>query len=398
MNDRINLLSPELRANPYPFYAELRRSAPVTQVDPGGLWAVSRYDDVLFVLKNPQLFSSQGLRMSAAPPWLGRHNPLVDSMLFQDPPQHGRLRALVSRAFTTSMITRLEEPIRAFTEQLVDRLLERRAVDFVDDFALPLPAYIIGLLLGVDSSRMLDFKRWADVIVSVSATRPEDTELLAEKRRGLEEMEQYLEEVLESHRRDPSDDMVSDLLRVQVDGEALTQPELLGFLSLLLPAGTETTMNLLGQSARMLIERPEVMARLRADPSRIPRFIEEVLRYEPPAQLTMRACIDDVEIAGVTLPRGSLIAVLQGSACRDERQFPDGDSFDPDRPGPHNLPFGHGVHFCLGAPLARMEARIALEALLARVGRLTPGSEPPEWVVSMSIRGLRKLPVELHPA
>jgi cytochrome P450 len=392
-------MSPEIRANPYPIYAELRRDSPVAQVDPGGLWAVSRYEDILSVFKTPKVFSSAGLRMAAEPPWFGRPNPISDSLLFMDDPkQHGRLRGLVNRAFGPTALARLEPRIRATAEELTTRVLSRRTVDFVEDFALPLPASVIGSLMGLEPALHSRFKQWSDDIVAVSVTQPGDTALLEQCRRTVEEMEQYLGEVIARRRETPGDDMVSELVNARIEGEALSDKELMGFLFLLLVAGLETTVHLLGHSARLLAEHPDVLARLRADRSLIPAFIEEVLRFEPPVHGTMRLCTEDVTLAGVSLPRGSVLVLLLGSAMRDERYCADGDRFSLDRKGPHNTAFGHGMHFCLGAPLARLEARAALEALLARCSGLAIRPEPIEWNQSMTVRGVRALPLEVQPA
>jgi cytochrome P450 len=398
MSSRLNLLAPEVRDNPYPTFAELRRNAPVCQVEPGGLWAVSRYEDVLQVIKTSQLFSSEGFRLTTAPPWLGRSNPLTDSMLFRDPPNHGRLRALVSRAFTPAILAQQEPGLRARAEKLVTRLLDRRSVDFVEDFAMPVPASVIGALLGLDPSLHSRFKSWANDIIAIGGTAPDDIPTQDQCRRTIVEMEMYLQQVLDSRRASPGEDMLSELIKARIDGESLTNEELMGFLVLLLMAGLETTANLLSHSARMLAAHPDVMARLRADPSLIPRFIEEVMRYEPPVQASLRMCTDDVMLGGVHLPRGAVVLALQGSATHDERHFPDPERFDIDREGPQNLPFGHGIHFCLGAPLARLEARVALEVLLARVGRLELRTERIDWTPSLTIRGIKTLPVEVWPA
>lgn len=399
MVERRSLMSPEIRANPYPFYAELRRNAPVAQVDPGGLWAVSRYEDILSVFKSPKIFSSQGLRMATDPPWLERSNPLSDSLLFMDDPkQHGRLRGLVNRAFGPTALGKLEPRIRAVADELATRVLDCRQVDFVEDFALPLPASVMGVLMGLEPELYPRFKQWSDDLAAVSATQPGDTQLLAQCRRTVAEMEQYLSEGIARRRKTPSDDMVSDLLNSRIDGEALTDKELLGFLFLLLVAGLETTVHLLGHSARILSEHPDVLARLRADRALIPTFLEEVLRFEPPVHGTMRLCTEDTALAGVSLPRGSVLVLLLGSGMRDERFCADGDRFSLDRKGPHNMAFGHGMHFCLGAALARLEGRVALEALLARCSGLLPRSKSLEWNFSMTIRGVRALPLEVLPA
>ena len=397
MSGRLNLMAPEALANPYPIYAELRRNAPVTQVDPGGFYAVTRYDDVMAVFKNPQLFSSEGFRNATKPAWLG-HNPFGDSIIVMDPPDHGRLRTLVNRAFVPSAMARLEQRVRTFARQVTDALPLGRPVDWVESFALPLPASVIGELLGLDASLRTRFKRWADDLTSITPVTPDMTQRMEEIRGTVRETEQYLREVLAQRRQQPADDMVTDLLRVQVDGEALKEPELIAFLFLLLVAGLETTVHLLSHTARQLIAHPEVLERVRADHSLIPRLIDEVLRLEPPVRAVYRLATADTELSGVAIPKGSRVLVMIGSANRDEAHFPDPDRFDIDRGGGvNNLPFGHGVHFCLGAPLARLEGRLALETLLPRIKGLSAAG-PVEWKRSLSVRGVQSLPVIVHPA
>jgi cytochrome P450 len=397
MSGRLNLMTPEALANPFPLYAELRRNAPVSQVDPGGFYAVTRYDDVLAVFKNPQLFSSEGFRNATKPAWLG-HNPFGDSMIVMDPPHHGRLRTLVNRAFTPTAMTRLEQRVRAFAEQVTGALPLGRQVDWVESFALPLPASVIGELLGLDASLRSRFKRWADDLTSITPVTPDMTQRMEEIRTTVRETEQYLRGVLEARRQKPADDMVTDLLRVQVDGEALTDAELISFLFLLLVAGLETTVQLLSQTARYLTLHPEVLARVRADHSLIPRLLDEVLRMEAPVRAVYRLATADTELSGVAIPKGSRVLVMIGSANRDEAHFPEPDRFDIDRPGGvNNLPFGHGIHFCLGAPLARLEGRLALETLLPRIQGISAAG-PVEWKKSISVRGIQSMPVIIHPA
>ncbi len=398
MSSRYNLLSPELREDPYPVYAEMRRHAPVCQVDPGGMWAVSRYDDVMHVLKNPQLFSSRGFGAATNPPWLGG-NPFSDSMIALDQPQHGRLRGLVSRAFGISGMARLEPRVRAFAEQAVAALPLGQPVDVVPPYTQRIPAYVIGEILGLEPALHSQLKRWADLIsAGVTTVRPDEHERKQLARQAVAELRHYFGELLEQRRREPGDDMVSELLRARVDGVALTQEELIAFLALLLVAGIETVVHLLGSCLVVLTEQPELQTRLRADRSLIPIFIEEMLRYHPPTQVLPRMTTQEVELAGVRLPKGAPLLVLLGSASRDEKHFPDADRFDMARPGPQNLPFGHGAHFCLGAQLTRMEGRLALEAMLNRTRWLDRGPEPMTWYRTLIIRGPGTLPLVLHPA
>ncbi|WP_317987885.1 cytochrome P450 [Hyalangium gracile] len=391
----MNLLAPEVRANPYPYYAELRRTAPVSQVDPGGFWAVTRFDDVVAVLKNPQLFSSEGMRRVTCPPWL-EDAPFAHAMIVHDPPVHGRLRALVSRAFGPTALSRMEPWVRVLAESLADRLVAGQTVDLIEAFTRPLPSGVMRELLGLDVSLQPFFARWADDLTSTSSVAPGDTERMEQIRSTVRVARGHLSQVLADRRRAPGEDMVSELLSARVDGQALTDEELLSFLFMLLIAGMETTIHLLNHAVRLLMERPDVLGRARADRSVLPKLVEEVLRYEPPVHGLMRISKEETELGGVRLPAGSWMLVLLASASRDEARFPGADQFDLDRPGPQNMPFGHGIHFCLGASLARLEARLGLEALLSRFSSILPRG-PVAWNLSLSVRGPRVLPVELVP-
>ena len=395
MSSRVNLLAPKVRMNPYPLYAELRQNAPVSQVDPGGLWAVARYADVVTVMKNPQLFSSEGIRRTYRPDWIPDY-PMADSMLVMDPPHHTRLRSLVSRAFGSSVMTRLEPRIRELAQQIAATLPPGQTVDFVEAFSIRLPIAVLGELVGIPPSLHSRLKHWAEVMTQFTSVGPEDTGLQERIRAAVAEAREHFEQVLEERRRAPREDLVSDLLRARVDGEALTATDLMGFMFLLLIGGLETTVHLLSTSALKFQEDPALMARLRAEPGLIPRFIDEMLRHSGPVHGVVRLVTDDVELGGVRVPQGARLLLLMASANRDETWFADPDRFDLDRPGPQNLPFGHGVHFCLGAQLARMEARLALEALLARCTRLTLGEEPARWNISLVMRGPTHLPLAAH--
>ncbi|QRK04501.1 cytochrome P450 [Archangium violaceum] len=395
MSNRVNLLAPEVRANPYPVYAELRRNAPVSQVDPDGLWVVARQADVLTVFKNPQHFSSDGIRQAYRPAWLPDY-PLADSMLVMDPPHHTRLRAIINRAFGTSVVARLEPRIREVAHQVVASLPVGRSVNFVDAFSIWVPIAVLGEMLSLPQSLHPRIKHWAEVYGEFTSIGENDTERQKTILETVAETRFHFNQVLEDRRRTPRDDLVSELLRTHVNGEELSYTDLMGFLFLLLIGALETAVHLLSSCALMLQEQPELMARLRAAPTLIPRFIDEMLRHSGPAHGLFRLNTDEVELGGVRIPRGARMLLLIASANRDEAAIPDPDRFDMDRPGPQNLPFGHGIHFCLGAQLARMEVRVALEALLARFARLTPGDGPIQWNASLVMRGLTQLPLVAH--
>jgi len=414
--------STRTRANPYPSYAALREQAPVYQLEGPGFYLVSRYEDVLYVVKHPGLFSSKAMQqmmmsgmgagiqkmdlsqgvdpkaieaLSSLSEGLG-FNPVemmtAPSVIASDPPNHERLRSIVNRGFTPRRISALEPRIRQIAGDALDRMLEKDEFDLVSDFTIPLPVTVIAELLGVESDRFADFKRWSDTLISgstgsASATSPA---LLMDTFR---EFNAYFMEQIERRRRDPKDDLISTLVEAQ-DGEtALTDYEVFMFIFLLLLAGNETTTNLLGNAVDALLAHPEELARVCEDPSLIPALIEETLRYDSPVQQLTRRIDRDVTIHGVDLPPNAEVQLLIGSANRDERQFPDGERFDIFRDTQGHMGFGFGVHFCLGASLARLEAQIALETLLARLPNLRRGSAEIERFDSFLVRGPTSLPL-----
>jgi cytochrome P450 len=395
MNEPMNVLSPAFRADPYPYYAELRRRGPVSRVAPGGMWAVSRYEDVLFVLKHPERFSSQGFQAAWQPPWVG-YNPLANSMIALDPPSHTRLRALVSRGFGPVAASRLEPRVRALASELAEGL-RGEDVDFIQALAMPLPAFVIGELLGLDHALHGRFKRWADDILSVTPELP-PPEQIARVKATIAELDGYLREVITARRGAPEDDAVSDLLAAASEGQSLTDTELVNFLVVLLFGGLETTTHLLGNALLYLAAHPELMARLHADPALVPRFVEEILRYDGPSQSLPRVTLAETTIAGVTLPRGAMVLALVGSANRDERLYPDPDRFNLDRGSQGGLQFGHGIHFCVGAALARMEARTALEAIVTRYARVERVAGEIEYSRTLTVRGPVALPLRFFAA
>jgi cytochrome P450 len=363
------------------------------------MWAVSRYGDVLGVLKDTQRFSSGAIAGTRKPPWLERNAFGDTNVVAMDPPEHSKMRSLISPAFTAAAMARLESYVRDIAEDLAERAVRKGEVDFIDEFAIPLPGTVICQMLGLDRSLHREFKRWTQdtlLLVSGAVSGAQTPEQIARIQASLDAMERYFGEVIEARRRAPKDDMVSDLLLSRVDGAALTHAELLGFLRVLLLAGLETTSALLGNAMIILEDHPEVAAHVCADPVLVPAFIEEVLRYESPAQSSFRRAAAGAAIDGTPLPEGAMVLVLLGSAQRDERHFRDADRFLLDRGKEGNLSFGHGIHFCVGAALARMEARLGLSAILSRVRRFSRMEREIAWAPSLSVRGPAALPIRFE--
>ncbi|MCE9672555.1 cytochrome P450 [Myxococcus stipitatus] len=362
------------------------------------MWAVSRYEDVMFVLKHPQLFSSRGFGVATNPEWLGG-NPFSESMLALDPPQHGRLRGLIQGVFGAPAMARLEPRVRELANRAVAQLPLGRSVDVMPSLALRLPTEVMGELLGVEPAMRQHLKRWADLMTGgVTTVRPDEHERKRIAREAVTEVRGYFGELLAARQRSPGEDVLSQLLQARIQGEALTRDELLAFAALLLVGGIESTVHLLGSAIHLLTLHPELPGRLRAERDLIPAFLDEVLRLEPPAQALLRTATQELYLGGVRIPKNAPVLALVGSACRDESVFHDPDRFLLHRPGTHHLPFGHGIHFCLGMQLARMEGRLVLEALLERCGGLEPGAEPMSWHRTLVVRGPATLPVTLRAA
>ncbi|MCI0776945.1 MAG: cytochrome P450 [Chloroflexi bacterium] len=381
-----NPLLPEVRENPYPYYAELRRDHPVYPLGEQGAVVVSRYEDVAFVLRSHEHFSSGAMGSLA-----GSGEMLIGS----DPPGHTRLRSLVNRAFTPAMVAALEPRIREVAAELLDRAGSRGEMDLVSELANPLPVTIIAEILGVDSALRDDFKRWSHSTVSGSAGSQASDDERARAAKDRQEFSDYFLQAIEERRREPRDDLISALVRAEDEEHALTADEVLAFTQLLLIAGNETTTNLIGNMVLALLEHPEQLQRVLDDRSLIPNTVEEALRYDSPVQFLFRTAAHDVELAGTAIKQGTVVLPLYASANRDERKFPDPDRFDVTRNAQGHLAFGYGIHFCLGAPLARLEAKVALEELLARFPRLSRKSDAVDRLDSFFLRGLKELPLTI---
>jgi cytochrome P450 len=390
----------EFRRNPYPFYATMRRDHPVAYDEHYAFWAVYRYDDVRQVITDHDTFSSDRARfLPAADPATVAQMRIGSSLVGTDPPRHRLLRDLVSRAFTPRAIAQLEPHIAALTEGMLDAVVPAGQMDLIADLAYPLPVTVVAEMLGVPVSDRPTFKRWADALFSGSDEIPTDLDspYVKERMRLLQEMNDYFRAFVAQRRAAPRDDLVSRLVAAEVEGQRLAEEEILAFCTLLLLAGHVTTTNLLGNAMLTLLDHRDQLARLQADPALVPSGVEEVLRYDGPVQAIARFTVNDAEVGGQRLAAGQRILAWTASANRDEAVFAAPDRFDVERhPNPH-LAFGAGIHFCLGAPLARLEARVALSILLRRLeGIERAESAAPELTTSTFLRGVTRLPLRFR--
>ncbi|BCJ57178.1 cytochrome P450 [Micromonospora endophytica] len=392
-----SLMSPQGRVDPYPAYERLRAFGPVVQTGPG-LYAVTGYAEADELLRDSRLRMLDGeLRDQILPQW--RDSPALSSiarsMLRTNPPDHSRMRRLVAGAFTPRRITAMREVVATQAGELIATMAADgrggSPVDFMAEFAYPLPVGVICALLGVPAADRPLFRRWAADLTG--ALEPEITPAeLAVADAGATELRDYFTELVAARRRIPGDDLTSALVQAHDAEERLSAEELLANLVILLVAGFETTTNLLGNGLAVLLAHPRAADGLRRHPEQAPAYVDELLRYDSPVQLTTRTSGEAVRIGGVELPTGSWLLLLLGAANRDPRRYPEPDRFDPWRALPSPLSFGAGPHYCLGAGLARLEAQVALPMLLRRLPELAPAGAPRRRI-RLTLRGYDNLPV-----
>jgi len=387
VNRPSNVLDAEFWLDPYPVFAELRAEAPVQWHDDAELWTVARHDDVMRISRDPAAFcSGQGV----LPMDRQREITGAESILFMDPPDHQRHRKLVSPAFTPRRLAALEDRVRALARELLDSIGRSEPVDFAPAVAEPLPMLVIADMLGVPAEDRDRFKLWSDAMIE-AATEPKDgTYALAA------ELWEYFAKIIEQRRIDPADDLISVIAHAEVDDAPLTNAELNGFCMTLLVAGNETTRNLITGGVEALARHPDQRQRLVADRALVPAAVEEMLRWVTPVMNFARTATTDVDLRGEHIGQGQMVFMLYGSANRDPEVFgPSADDFDVGRqPNPH-VAFGFGEHFCMGASLARLEARILFDELLARFSTVELAGDP-QRLRSSLMRGLVHLPVILN--
>lgn len=384
----LNLFSADMRRNPFPHYDQFRKVSPVFRAPPPfSMWMVFDYDGVKRVISEHEVFSS---KVPAPDNWF----------VFLDPPQHTKLRGLISRAFTPKSIANLEPQIRRLSRELLDHATARGEMDVAADYAVPLPMKVIAGMIGIPGADWARFRRWSDAILKLSYTMrgveqdAETATAMTGFRETTAEMNEYLTATIAQRRANPADDLLTRLVEAEVDGERLTQHEILGFFQLLVVGGQETTANLITNTMLCLFDNADEFARLKKQPELLPSAIEETLRYRSPFQWLMRTPKEPITIHGETINPGELILAMIGSANRDPKQFPDADRFDITRnPNPH-VAFGHGIHSCLGAALSRMEARLAVADLLEHCPNLERANDEPwEPRKALHVHGPTSLPV-----
>jgi cytochrome P450 len=397
------ILDEDIFRNPHQLGALLRAETPVRRVTtPRGLggWLLTRYEDCRAALNDPRLLKDAerttrilGESLGASSPYLHpAMRALETHMLNSDPPDHTRLRKLVGKAFTPRTVARLRPRIEAITDDLLDRMAGDEVVDLIEAFALPLPMTVICELLGIDEADRPSFRRWVHTVVAADpgeALVPAAEEAIA-----------FIDLLIDRKRAEPTDDLLSELVAVTDEGDRLSRAELVSMAMLLVTAGHDTTVNLIGNGTLALLRAPGQLAALRKDPGLLPGAVEELLRYDGSVHIaTYRFTSEPYEVSGVVIPEGELIMVSLLAANRDAERFEEPGRLDIERKAAGHLAFGHGIHHCLGAPLARLEAQIAIGRLVTRFGGLRLATDPAKltWRASTLIRGLDTLPVRPDP-
>lgn len=393
------LAHPVIQADPYAYYRRLREADPVLRDEEMRVWILTRHAQVGAILRDPRFSAARieaemkGLVEAGLAPIRPLYEFLGDMMLFSDPPKHTRLRRLVNKAFTPRVIEGMRGSIQRIVDRLLDGVATTGRMDVIRDLAYPLPTAIIAEMLGVPVEDRDRFKKWSDDFAVFLGTFQPDEHQMTQALRSVREISEYFRGTVAELRRVPRDNLLSALARAEDEGDALGEQELLSNALLLLAAGHETTTNLIGNGLLALLQHPDQAQRLREQPGLIESAVEECLRFSSPVQLTTRVVLEDLELGGKQVWHNQYVVLLLGAANRDPAQFRDPDRFDIGRGDNRHVSFGLGPHFCLGAPLARLEAQIAIGTILRRLPnlRLEPGRL--EWQPTPTFRGLRALPV-----
>ena len=397
IHPRIDILDPAVCENPYPLYAALRRENPVCQVEPGGIWLITRYDDVQFALKRTEIFSSSGFREMLSPDWLRDECKRDLSILSQDPPQHTRTRVLVNRAFVARVINDMVPFMERTAAALVAGMERNGSCEFLGEFAYPYAGRIISKITGIDQYQTVDeLRHWSEVTEVINSTRPDDR-AAAIVQDALLAQNAHFAAVIADRRANPRNDLITGVIDAEIDGRRLDDTQLLNVMNLLIGAGFTTTAHALCNGLIVLAGRSDIAAALRETPAGIPAFIEELLRYLGPSQRLLRTTAQAVELSGTLIPAGATVLVALASANRDGTRFPNPDRFDMARPNSReHVAFGGGPHICIGAALARHELKVALEAILRSFERIEcPRLDELDWIDSLVTHAVRELPLSL---
>lgn len=391
-----------IQAHPYPLYARLRAEAPVFFNPPTNSWMVSRHADIVALLNDPRMSSARTEATFAVLPddvqqeLAPLRHILGSRMLLTDPPDHTRLKNLVMKAFSARTTETRRERIQSFADRFIDQVAGRGAMDVMADYAVHLPRWVIGDLLGVPTRDQPKFVEWAHDQVLVYDRAGTANDRIAVMRRGqraMLEMKAYLEGVIEERRREPREDLLTSLIQAEEQGDTLTTDELIIMVVALLVGGNNSTAHLIGNAVLTLLRHPEALERLKAEPALIRPAIEEVMRYESPVQTTSRVVKERMEFGGQVFEARDNLNVLLGSGNRDEAEFPDPDTFIIDRHPNRHLTFSHGPHYCLGTSVARATAQIAVLTLIQRLDNLRLASDTVEWIPGFAFHGPQALPV-----
>jgi cytochrome P450 len=390
------LLDPEVLANPYPLYQRLRTEAPVYWDPYLHAWVVTRYADVITVLHHfsanrtpsPEQLAAIGLAELAP-----LAQVMVKQMLFMDAPDHTRLRGLASTAFTPARVEALRSHIREILNDLLTPVLAAGRMDVIADLAAPLPAIVTAEMMGVPSADADQLKEWSADFAEVLGNFQHNPDRAARTLKCVEEMTSYFRDAIQSQRGQPRDGLINALLTAEIDGDRLTEEEIIANCIVTMVGGQETTTNLIGNGMLTLLRHPNELERLRDDLTLIPSAVEELLRYESPSQHTARICPEDTELGGKKIRKGQAVIAVMGAGNRDPERFPNPDRLDLGRPDNRHLAFGWASHFCFGAPLARMEGQLVFEAIARRMTNLQLEPGALVWRDNLGLRGLISLPV-----
>ena len=381
----MNFSNSDLLINPYPHYKRWREEDPIWWAEDIKGWVLSRYDDVRFILKDAKTFSSNSMGEMD-------QQAMALPLLTDDPPRHTQLRAIVNKAFTSSTLKDMEVEVASLVDELLDDMVGKTHIDISSDFTIPLPVHIIARLMGIPEERKDDFKRWSDALTGTGQA----TEL-QDRLPDIMEMAEYFQSLIPQRRKDPGRDLISKVVNAELDGESINDQDIVGFNILLLIAGNETTTNLLSNLLDYLSLHPSKWEELRDNPEKIDAAVEEALRFDAPVHWVNRKATVDTEFHGQKVKKGDIVYAILGSANRDADHYRQPDTFLLDRGKSDHHTFGYGIHFCIGAPLGRMEARYALEGLLKRYKSIKPStSGENERTHSNMLRGFHHLWLEVE--